>query len=435
METLTFPDLAPADRDPTLEERDWLAMLARETDPAQFAVHLGPSAAADDTGPVIACDPYGTWRAGRYIGELHRDGRAIEIRPRLGIEAIAHWAGAALNVRIVPRAGEHSGSQILIAELLAAAWRSALTDASRHGPPGLRGPRTHVAGVAKGRLDVAQTLRLRAAGRPQIASVSRPKDIDNPITRTIVAADRVLDRRLHRPGWRGERIEEVMPRLRAAVGARPELPSHRELGRVRYTPITLPYKRAAELSHQIARHRGLQSRATGDRADGLLIDVAELWELFLLHCARRAFGAANVTHGTALSEGGVLLRSQQDPARTLGRLYPDIIIGPVEHPIAIIDAKYKPLTEPRGVDREDLYQLNAYLAAHVENPLPIGALAYVEFPGQMRVAHAESRGPWATATGHEVAFTRLPVTEDACVAALRALLSDSVSQASGRYWD
>lgn len=422
MDRLTFPDLAPADRDLTEDERDWLSALARDTDPAQFTVHLGPSAAADDAGPVVACDQYGTWRAGRYIGELHRDGRVIEIRPRLGIETIAHWAGAALNVRIMPRAGEHTGSQVLIAELLAAVWRSAVVDASRHGPPGIRSPRTHVAEVAKGRIDVARTLRLRAAGRPQIASVSRPKDLDNPITRTIVAADRVLDRRLHRPGWRGERVEEVMPRLRAAVGARPALPTHRKLAGVRYTPITLPYRRAAELSHQIARHRGLQSRATGDRADGLLIDVAELWELFLVHCARRAFGAANVTHGTLLSESGILLRSQQDPTRTLGRLYPDIIVGPIENPVAIIDAKYKPLTDPRGVDREDLYQLNAYLGAHVEGPLPLGALAYVQFQGQERSAYAEARGPWRTSVGHTVSFARLPTTETECVSALRALV-------------
>ena len=138
MERLTFPDLAPADRDLTAEEHAWLGALARDTDPTLFTVNLGPSAAADDSGPVVACDQYGTWRAGRYIGELYRDGRVIEIRPRLGIETIAHWAGAAMNVRITPRSGEHTGSQMLIAELLAAAWRSALVDA---GYDSLKRPR------------------------------------------------------------------------------------------------------------------------------------------------------------------------------------------------------------------------------------------------------------------------------------------------------
>ena len=44
--------------------------------------------------------------------------------------------------------------------------------------------------------------------------------------------------------------------------------------------------------------------------------------------------------------------------------YVDIVAGPVERPVAIIDAKYKPLAYPRGVDCEDLYQLNAYLSGH-----------------------------------------------------------------------
>ena len=116
------------------------------------------------------------------------------------------------------------------------------------------------------------------------------------------------------------------------------------------------------------------------------------------------------------------MRSQRDPARTLGRLYPDIIIGPVDHPVAIIDAKYKPLADPRGVDREDLYQLNAYLAAHVRTPHPLGALAYVRFPEQQHTAYAESRGPWITAAGHSAAFARMPTTEAECVAALKALV-------------
>ncbi|WP_145238412.1 MULTISPECIES: 5-methylcytosine restriction system specificity protein McrC [Nocardiaceae] len=423
MNTLSFMDLAEADREPTAEEHAWLRDVAKDTDSTEFTARIGRSLAADDAGPVLTCDTTGRWRAGRYIGELYRDGRVLEIRPRLGIETIAHWAGAALNVRIVPLAGEHVGSPAFIAELLAATWRSALVDASRHGPPGLRTSRLHISEHAKGRIDVAHTLRLRAAQRPQIASVSRPKRIDNPISRVIVLADRILDRQLKRRDWRGDRVEEVLPRLRAEVGSRPALPTRRELADISYTPITLPYRRVAELSYQIARHRGLRSRASGGSTEGLLIDVAELWELFLLHCAKRAFGDGNVTHGTHLREGRPLLRSLQHDPATLGRLYPDLVIGPVNHPTAIIDAKYKPLADPRGVDRSDLYQLNAYLTAHTSEPLPRGALAYVRFPDRDALAFAERRGPWRTMHGHTVSFERLPITEKECVAALQELVA------------
>jgi hypothetical protein len=81
---------------------------------------------------------------------------------------------------------------------------------------------------------------------------------------------------------------------RAGVGARPRLPERHELTRVRYTPITMPFEQAALLSHRIAS--GLGYVASNDegygasddegKAEGILVDVAELWELFVLNCAR-----------------------------------------------------------------------------------------------------------------------------------------------------
>jgi 5-methylcytosine-specific restriction enzyme subunit McrC len=419
-EPLVFHDLVGPERAPTHEEDAWLAELVRETDAVALTIRVAASNAADEPEPILRRELDG-WRAGRFVGELLRGGRVLEIRPRLGVETLAAWAGAALNLRIIARAAEHRGTAALIAELLAATWRSAVVEAARHGPPGLRAEQAHVGAHARGRLHVPRTLGLRAARRPLIASVDRPKHIDNPVARAIVLADRVLDRRLARPGWRGERIEELLPRLHAATGQRPALPARRELDRVRYTPITLPYRRAAELSWEIARHHGLRATATGEKSEGLLIDVAELWELFLLHCARRAYGSANVTHGTRLRDAWRLLRSVSHPAATLGRLYPDIVVGPPERPTAVIDAKYKPLVDPRGVDREDLYQLTSYLSARPTYPPPAGLLAYHRYAADDRTARAEERGPWRSTQGHTISFLRLSVDEAGCVAALSAL--------------
>lgn len=70
----------------------WLAVIAAETDPSNFTVNLAASVAASDPGPVLQRQIDGTWRAGRYIGELRRDGRTLEIRPRLDVAVIAEWA-------------------------------------------------------------------------------------------------------------------------------------------------------------------------------------------------------------------------------------------------------------------------------------------------------------------------------------------------------
>jgi 5-methylcytosine-specific restriction enzyme subunit McrC len=419
---LVFGDLVGPEREPDDDEWNVLAAIASETDPTKLTISIGKSMAAAEPGPVLELQPDGTWRAGRYIGEIRRDGHVLEIRPRLGVDRIAAWAGAVLNIRIIAKAAEQTGTSALIAELVAAAWRSALVAAARDGLPGLRAPLRHVGAYAVGNLDVPATVRLRAVRQPQVASVSRPRNLDNPVSRSIVLADRTLARRLRRPDWRGDRIEEIMPRLRGATGERPRLPRRRELDAVGYTPITERYRRVAELSWQIAHNRGLRAEATGERSEGLLIDVAELWELFLLHCARRALGASAVTHGTRLDTARPLLRSRAEPSKTLGRLFPDVLIGPKAEPTAVIDAKYKPLADPRGVDREDLYQLNAYLTAHANRRVLVGALAYPAFDDQVR-ADAERYSPWTSHDAHEIHFTRVPVEEHECIDALRELLT------------
>lgn len=419
-ERFVFHDLVGPERSPDGDEDAWLAGLARDTAPDQHTVHVGNSCAAADPGPVLQRDIDIGWRAGRYVGELRRDDRVLEIRPRLGIDVLAAWAAAALNLRIVPKTGEQRGASTLIAELMAVSWRGAVVEAARHGLPGLREDRTHEGAYVRGRLDVPTTLKLRARGRAAVASVERPKIIDNPVARSIVLADRVLDQRIGRAGWRGERVEEIIDRLRTATGSRPTLPSRRELQRVRFTPITLPYRRAGWLSWEIARHRGLRSSAESERVEGLLIDVAELWELFVVHCARRAVGRANVTHGTHLQGGRHLLRNLED-THSMGRLFPDLIVGSSDEPHAIIDAKYKPLAGARGVDRGDLYQLTTYLMAHSGRPL--GMLAYPDLPDAAEPAREERHGPWVSPEGHRVLFVRLPLTEQACVQRLADILA------------
>jgi len=408
----------------TPAEDQWLSALAVETAAPAFTLPIARTPSGAEPEPILTRSTDGTWRAGRYIGEIRRNNRVLEIRPRLGIDAIAEWAGAALNLHIMPKAGEHQGTSALIAELVAATWRASLLDAYRHGPPGLRANTTHRGPTVRGRLDVAGTMQLRANRQPQVASIERAKRVDNPVSRLIIAADRILNSRLvHRPGWRGDRLQELLTPLRGTVGNRPAIPTARELDKARYTPITEPFRRVADLSWRITNNRGLRSSATGEEAAGVLIDVAELWELFLLHCARRAFGPAAVTHGTQLRKGQPLLRSVPKPTATWGRLYPDILIGPATEPVLILDAKYRFLTGGTPVAREDLYQLITYLTAYSTAHLPQGMLGYPRFPG-LSSSTAETEGPWTTPRSNLIHFERMPLTSAECVPFLRAKVGD-----------
>lgn len=421
MDRVVFADLAGSDRPLDPSELRWIAELAPTLNEPQ-ALSVAASRAAGDPDPVLVPQLDGTWQAGRYIGELQRDGRVLEIRPRLPVQTIAAWAGAIFGVRVIPDAATLHGTSALIAQLIAATWRSALLAAARDTLPGIRQRQPYTGSFARGQLDVAKTAKLRAARQPLVSSVQRPRQLNNPATRAIVLADAALTRRLGTTTWRNPRATEILAQLRGATGARPRLPTQKELASVRYTPITEPYRRVAELSWQIVRGRGLHAAATAEQDGALLLDVAELWELFLLHCARRAFGAANVTHGTTLNVARSLLHSPAT-GRTLGRLYPDIIIGPLPHPWLIIDAKYKPLNDRRGVDREDLYQLHAYTTAFASTTPPRGVLAYPILNADDPAPIAEAAGPWHSGQPAQLEFLRFPVTETECTDALLALAS------------
>jgi 5-methylcytosine-specific restriction enzyme subunit McrC len=154
--------------------------------------------------------------------------------------------------------------------------------------------------------------------------------------------------------------------------------------------------------------------------------VAELWELFLLHCLTTACDQT-VTHGTTANVTKHLLHSTRDPSKVMGRLYPDFTVGDLTSPTAIIDAKYKRLTDPFPVAREDLYQLTSYLTAYANNTQPPrGMLAYPLLPDSAP-STAESNGPWSLQAKNvaQVDFMRLPTTEKECTARFAELLAET----------
>src|SRR5205823_6380711 len=129
------------------------------------------------------------------------------------------------------------------------------------------------------------TARLRGGGRQEVASVAAERSLENDIARTLVCAQRALIQMNTHDHWMTSRAKELMPHLWAAVGTRPRLPRRRDLARIRYTPIRRPFAPLVEHSWRIARQRGYATVAGVGEAEGLLLDVAEVWERFVLYCA------------------------------------------------------------------------------------------------------------------------------------------------------
>jgi 5-methylcytosine-specific restriction enzyme subunit McrC len=422
-----FKDLHPYTGTPTPEEHEWLHALAK-LDPRDYRVGIEDGRPDAEFTPLVQLAPDGQWWAGRYIGAMSFQGGRLIIEPRLGIEVIEAWLDQAFGLAAPPVSSRQVESETFIARLLARLWCRAVDNATRHGLPLLRLPTSHEGRYLRGRLDVRRTARLIGSGREQIASIAYARSLAHPATRAIVCAEAVLRERLSQGGdWRTPRVKQVLPHLRAVVGSRPKLPTPVELARVRYTPITLPFKRVAELSQRIASRLGYGASDEEGAADGILIDVAELWELFLLNCAGQAAPpGVRVEHGARSERHAYLLRSSEDE-HELGRLRPDILIIEGDTVRAVIDAKYKRLHDsrerPSGVDQADLYQLIAYALRF--RPSAFSALLYPLDPGDPSpdVSTAERDGPWRS-DEHRFVFRRLPTGADACREALGQLLTE-----------
>jgi len=426
--SLEARDCSPLDPQPKGAEVEWLKRLAVATRDGANVVSIGPE--RDEDEPIVHCLPDGTWCAGRYVGSVAFEGSRLTVRPRFGIAALQNWLFHATNVALVESPGVLREDESFIVQLLAAVWARGFAEAARHGLPALRHDARFTGSVLRGRLDVQNSIRLIASGGEAVASVRREKSLDHAASRAIVAAYCVLREWVgsNNGQWLSSRARELLPHLIAVTGLRPRIPSRAELEQVRYTPITAGFAPVADLSRQIANRRGLASDAASDgKCQGVLLDVAELWELYVLAVLRRAAGGLTVRHGTReLAAAGTLLRSAVDGAG-LGLLRPDAVVMDRSRTVGVLDAKYKQLhptaLSPNGPKREDLYQLAAYLTRFGGEPGGAwGMLVYPFDPARPDPPLAETRSPWLLDPLAAVAFMTLSHDLEPAAAKLRGAI-------------
>ncbi len=419
---LTVKDCSPFDTRLSSSDIAWLKELALVPKHDELVVRLE---AGRDDEPIVVCDPDGTWRAGRYVGRISYKNRELVIRPRFGDKTILAWISGVSNIALVDTQGTMKADDWVVHRLLGSIWANLFERAARHGLPFLRADNSEIGFTVKGKLDVLGTVKLRTEGRHGVASVRRDKSLDNPIVSAIVAAYSELSRKLRNSReseWIPERVRDLMPHLISAVGYRPRVPTKSEIARVRLTPITAGFRSLAELSILIAAGRGLSPDYSGEgQCKGLLLDVAELWEMYVLACLDRAWPELDVIHGTR--EASPLSLFINSSGKPLGKLKPDALVRREGKIAAIVDAKYKRLAYTAWnppPQREDMYQLAAYMARYGD-PVNItqGVLAYPHDPSIPLVPAVEADGPWKLDTYSEIRFITLPHDIDEAVIKLR----------------
>jgi 5-methylcytosine-specific restriction enzyme subunit McrC len=233
--------------------------------------------------------------------------------------------------------------------------------------------------------------------------------VDGHIGEIVLLAAQQLNRALQikgpRPSWQPERGAEILGDLRSALGAHRDETAAHKAHTIRYTPITESYRPLIELSLSILARKPRAPSAGGSaKAYGILLDMAEIWELYVAKLLRAGLPGFRVLHTGRVSQSFKSLLIGQH-GQMLGSLRPDILIQDDDDQcLGIADAKYKN-TRVRaehinGVVREDLYQLAAYLSGFGDQEKDLdGFLIYPEdIEGQVSLNLAPNN-PWQFTAG------------------------------------
>ena len=376
-------------------------------------IFLGHRDDEPDNEPIASFDAAsGTWWAGRYVGEVHYEGRTLRVEPRFGMPALMRWLTAIWGVRLVDSKGRYEQQRIWLWLVIAHLWAARLISAAKHGLPFRRVERTYNGRALRGRLMVGETAIFRANGDDRLVSTTRTREVDSAIGSILLAAFDRLHGALGSSGernyWLPDRGKTLIDDLQSALGGRASKNDTGKRAAIRYSPITENYRSVVDLSLSILAHRPRIATSGGDgKTLGVLLDMAEIWELYVAKLLQIGLPGWHVSHtGRSTEHFRWLLRSVAGNDK-FGSLRPDIIVtDQLAQCVAVVDAKYKTnrinASNRTGILRDDLYQLTAYLSGFGDPDARLdGFLIYpADDEGQV-TGRLAPKSPWRVSSAPE----------------------------------
>ncbi len=119
-------------------------------------------------------------------------------------------------------------------------------------------------------------------------------------------------------------------------------------------PMYSRYKKALKYARYILEYKGIMYEDSSNKkqANGFILDVSELWEIYLAKLLSIHFGNHSV-----ISQVSLDIYPEMFFKRTM---YPDIVLE-TDDSVSVIDAKFKRMQfRNSDIDRNDLHQIHAY---------------------------------------------------------------------------
>lgn len=333
----------------------------------------------DDGGNVIAS---------RYVGRFSHGGQDFEITPRIGWKRFGLMLDEVISVALGGTSTYHSESAGLgQGDILALIWCLTLLDAWRRS--GGSAPKVFETLSAidrtslRGRFDVAAQIKFNLVNQHHLACTWDEATIDNPINQGILV---VIDhlRRNRRFPFQNRVHERVTDFQRQLMEIHSNLMNANSTILYSFPTRSVKWSRANDrfkIIHRLGKiliEQGHTTRPLDDNQQSILLDSAEIWEMFLFHRLKR--GLATACPNLVLSWPRDDAEDRHHMVEWEGKngqlLIPDMIVKCGGECIAIIDAKYRHFKTPIE-DRELAIQMALYASSYSDDrSKPVMVLVY-----------------------------------------------------------
>jgi len=378
-------------------EKLWMQDLCLHLDKELFTLRLTDKS---NDEPVIEFRN-GRWYTGRYIGEIQYKGRTLRITPRYE-SAFHRWISIVCGVRMIQSSGSYCNSNMWLWELIARIWGEQLVRGAKHGLPYTRMEETLKAPSLRGRMKVMETALEVGKGTNKLASLSRIKVIHPTIAFILSNGYRRIKKELgHRSvhSWLSDRGREIINLISQSEGSRSYKTIYK-IPKIKYTPILESYRTVVDLTLRLLQQKSIGVSSNGaQEVTGTLLDMAEIWELYVYHLLRNALVGVEVIHTGRVREAAGHLFENRDENK-IAALKPDIILRRPgsKQVLAVVDAKYKhthpSLSKPTGLERNDLYQIHAYMHAFSDPGHSASGILVYPDETDAKIRQYQQGNPW-----------------------------------------
>ena len=302
------------------------------------------------------------WETGRYVGDLfftsNKKDYHFRVEPRFGNVFLLNMFEEAFNVKIPTSNSEFKStfsSDLWIKRLISFIWIKKLAKANKHGLPYKQNKLVHFSSDVKGRLNINKSkISLFTTGN--VVSETVIKQLDNVAVQILKKAHQTLESNFSLTSFKSPQHAKEVILVLKSISKQYSIITKTAFQKISYKDIYACYHDLVNFSWLIINNRMLSVRnqaKEGKKGFSVFLDVAELWELYLLNILKKNLN----TMGWNVYSNQFEIYKHKAFYR---KIIPDIIIEK-DDSVLIFDAKYKRMEfDYFDYDRTDFFQIHTY---------------------------------------------------------------------------